>query len=88
MFWLTDYSNIDETSHCNCVSIQFKHLIINLELYPVCQVREVVTREMAGPKEHLKFYDKYKELISKKVSLKRALFYFIPCLAEVYMFPL
>lgn len=30
-------------------------------------MHEVIVREMAGPKEHLKYYDKYKDLISKKV---------------------
>ncbi|KXJ28065.1 dynein heavy chain 7, axonemal [Exaiptasia diaphana] len=37
--------------------------IVNDAKAKVC---EVIAREMAGPKEHLKFYDKYKDLISKK----------------------
>ena len=31
------------------------------------QVKAVIAKEMAGPKEHLKFYDKFKDLISRKV---------------------
>ena len=27
----------------------------------------MIAREMAGPKEHLKFYDKFKDLITRKV---------------------
>nr|XP_058956956.1 dynein axonemal heavy chain 7-like [Pocillopora verrucosa] len=30
------------------------------------KVQAVVAREMSGPKEHLKFYDKFKDLISRK----------------------
>jgi len=28
----------------------------------------VIAREMAGPREHLKFYDKFKDLITRKVT--------------------
>ena len=27
----------------------------------------MIAQEMAGPKEHLKFYDKFKDLITRKV---------------------
>ena len=27
----------------------------------------MIAKEMAGPREHLKFYDKFKDLISRKV---------------------
>ena len=39
------------------------------------QVKAVIAKEMAGPKEHLKFYDKFKDLISRKVYLKAILNY-------------
>ena len=35
----------------------------------------MVVKEMAGPREHLKFYDKFKDLISRKVYLKATLSY-------------
>ena len=31
------------------------------------QVKAVIAEEMAGPKQHLKFYDKFNDLISRKV---------------------
>ena len=36
-------------------------------MFDVLQVAAVVAKEMAGPREHLKFYDKFKDLISRKV---------------------
>ena len=48
------------------------------------QVKAVIAKEMAGPKEHLKFYDKFKDLISRKVYLKAILnydfYYSLSCL--------
>ena len=35
----------------------------------------VVVKEMAGPREHLKFYDKFKNLINRKVIHMRIFFY-------------
>ena len=34
------------------------------------QVQAVIAREMSGPREHLKFYDKFKDLISRKVFIR------------------
>ena len=28
----------------------------------------MIAKEMSGPKEHLRFYDKYKDLITRKVT--------------------
>ena len=54
-------------------------------------MKAVIAKEMAGPKEHLKFYDKFKDLISRKVYLKAILnydFYYLTRLFRVRKFPI
>ena len=34
----------------------------------------MIAHEMAGPREHLKFYDKFKDLISRKVNYIQGIF--------------
>ena len=44
----------------------------------------MIAKEMAGPREHLKFYDKFKDLISRKVYLKAILNYDFYYLTQLF----
>ena len=48
------------------------------------RVREVVAREMQAPIEHMKYYDQYEALITKKVGLTFLFKYLQLCLVRIH----